>query len=430
MRNALRLLMGCVLVMGLAVGCQPLAEVDPPMTPTSAVLPTHTPTIASATLTPTAPEVSTLVIWLPDVLYPLGDSPLTALLNAEINEFSTQTGIAVEVRRKRPDEAGGILATLRVGAVVAPGALPDVTLLRRADLLRAVDEGLIYPVEGRISSAIVADLFPSALRLGRANDQLFGLPYLLNFYLTAYTPEEDSTIERWTFTNVLRSQTRLTFPAASAVGLTDVVWLQYIAAVGFAPESGEPLELAPSAALVLLSFYEDMLQANLVARTVLDYDHPSDYIELVANGRIPTAVITTDQLGALRSARSTLAFAPVPTSTGAPLTLVDGWVWVIVTPTPEQQVLGGRFISWMMDSTRQSTYANQIAMPPSQRASLRRWSYEGLSYEFLAELLDESPPVMPEVATSSAARALQAALLTVLSGDASAAEAAAAALRP
>jgi ABC-type glycerol-3-phosphate transport system substrate-binding protein len=171
-----------------------------------------------------------------------------------------------------------------------------------------------------------------------------------------------------------------------------------------------------------------MLAQNRIPRSVVDFDAPADYIQQVVDGRADLAIITTDQLGRLRGAG--LAYASVPNSTGAPATLMDGWVWVIVTPTPEQQSMSGRFINWMMDAERHSAYADQIAMPPSLRGSLRRWGFEGLDNALLESLLADSPVVMPEVTTSSAARALQSALLSVLSGDASAAEAAAAALTP
>lgn len=414
-------------LVGGVLGCQAL-----PMSPTATPIPAFTATPAVSptpdlTAVPSTPEPPKLLVWVPDVLLPQDDSPVTTLFISEVNEFSAQSGVEIELRRKKADDVGGILATLRSAAVVAPVALPDVTLLRRADLTRAVEAGLIQPLEGRVSSSVIAELFPAALRLGRVDNQLFGLPYLMNLYLTAYDPDE-VVLTRWGFSDVLETEARLTFPAASAAGLSDVVWLQYLAAVGYTPETGEPVELAPSAVLVLLSFYEDMLAQNRIPRSVVDFDAPADYIQQVVDGRADLAIITTDQLGRLRGAG--LAYASVPNSTGAPATLMDGWVWVIVTPTPEQQSMSGRFINWMMDAERHSAYADQIAMPPSLRGSLRRWGFEGLDNALLESLLADSPVVMPEVTTSSAARALQSALLSVLSGDASAAEAAAAALTP
>lgn len=429
MLNRIGVVVGFVLL-SLGVGCQPAptSATPAPTLAAQAGTPDLTPSPAVTVVVPT-PEPPSLTLWLPDVLLPDGDDPVAALLTAEVNEFSAQTGVAVEIRRRRADDVGGILATLRSGAVVAPGALPDLTLMRRSDLLAAANEGLIYPLEGRIGSAIIGDLFPSALRLGRAENQLYGLPYLLDIYLTAYRTDLYDGAE-WSFEGLLEGEVRFTFPASSSVGLTDVLWLQYLAAGGLMPQPGEPLNLAPSAVLMTLSFYEDMTDAGLISRAVIDFDSPADYLVRLADGRTEAAVITTQNLRALTNATVPLGFATVPTTDADPLTLVDGWMWVMVTPNPEQQLLSGRFLNWMMDSNRQSAYASQIAMPPSQRVSLRRWSFPGMDNDLIAGLLEDSPSVMPEIATSSAARALQSALIDVLSGDSSAAEAAAEALTP
>lgn len=419
---------GIILV--LMVGCQPSSAAVTP-TASATVSPTSAPTNQPIlpTTTPSTPEPLTLVVWLPDELYPIEDDALSAILGAEVTEFSAQAGVQIELRRKKSDDVGGILATLRAGASVAPGALPDLTLMRRSDLLIAANEGLIYPMEGRIASAVIADLYPSALRLGRADDQLYGLPYLLDVYLTAYRAEVVD-LTRWTFANVVEAEISMAIPAASAIGLNDVLWLQYLSAGGLIPEPEEALNLAPSPVLTILNFYEEMAEAGFIPRAVLDYDSPEDYLQLLTDGRLDAGIITTANLRALRNTNTRLGYAGVPTPSGDPFTLVDGWMWVIVTPNAEKQVWCGRFLNWMMDAERQSTYATGIAMPPSQRTSLRRWTFDGLDNDLLSELLSDSPPPMPEVSASSAARALQSALMDVLSGEMSATEAAATALSP
>ncbi len=418
----------CGVLLLFGTGCQNSQTALPP-TQLSTLTPTLSPTSQVETAVPSTPEPVSLMVWLPDVLFPLEDDSLSALLTAEVNEFSTQYDIQIELRRKKPDDVGGILSTLRTAALVAPGALPDLTLMRRSDLLLAINEGLVYPMEGRIASAVIADLYPSALRLGRADDQLFGLPYLLDFYLTAYR-SDTVTVERWTFANLLSAEISLAIPASSTVGLNDVLWLQYLSAGGLIPEPEAALNLAPSPVLSILNFYQEMVEAGLISLAVIDYDNPDDYLQLISDGRVDAGVIRTTQLRSLANADVPLAFAPVPSPNGQPLTLVDGWMWVIITPNPEQQALSGRFINWMMDAGRHSAYANDIAIPPSQRSSLRRWKFEGLDNNLIAELLADSPPPMPEVSASIAARALQSGLMDVLSGDMSASEAAANVLSP
>ena len=85
------------------------------------------------------------------------------------------------MRRKRTSGLGGILPTLRTAGPVAPGALPDLTLMRRADMLTAATEGLIVPLDTWIPTDLVDDdLLPGTRALGEIDGVLYGVPYALN----------------------------------------------------------------------------------------------------------------------------------------------------------------------------------------------------------------------------------------------------------
>jgi ABC-type glycerol-3-phosphate transport system substrate-binding protein len=409
-------------------GCAPEAETAQPATtvPTETIAATQPP--STPTLDPTAAAPITLTVWFPDDLLPINDDTLNALVEAEITEFaSLENGVRVEIRRKATRDVGGIMSTLQAASSVAPGALPDMTLIRREDLMLAVEEGLIQPLEGRIASSVIADLFPSALRLGRVDDQLYGLPYLLDIYLYAYHDNGEPAPSRWTFDAVVERGQTFTVPTVRANGMADTLWLQYTAAGGKLPEDGV-LELTPGAVADVLSFYEQLSSAHLIAPGTNDYASPSNYIEPLRSGRIESGIVNTALLRQLIDADPPLRFASVPTSNGQPVTLTNGWMWVVVTPNSERQVLAGRFLNWMMEAGRHSTFAQAIAMPPTQRSALRRWRIEGIDNTLLTEMLVDALPAQPEVGTSSAARAFQAAWLDVLSGRMSASEATAAAL--
>lgn len=396
------------------------------------VEPTETVTVAqtpsTATPEPVVAAPITLTVWFPDDLLPINDDTLNALIEAELTEFaSLENGIQIEVRRKTTRDVGSIMSTLQAASGVAPGALPDITLIRREDILLAVEEGLIQPLEGRVASSVIADLFPSALRLGRVDDQLYGLPYLLDIYLYAYRDNDEPAPDRWTFNTVVKRGQTFTLPTLRANGMADTLWLQYTAAGGELPENGV-LELTPGAVADVLTFYEQLASAQLIASGTNDYASPANYIEPLHSGRIESGIVNTAILRHLIDADPPLRFASVPTSSGQPATLMNGWMWVIVTPNSERQVMAGRFLNWMMEAGRHSTFAQAIAMPPTQRSALRRWNVPGIDNTLLTEMLVDSLPPQPEVGTSSAARAFQAAWLDVLSGQMSASEATSAAL--
>lgn len=422
------LVSACALVSGCAPSLESVQAITQTAAPTTAA--TETPDTPTPQPTPTITPVgpSTLVIWIPEALLPDNDESLTALLDAEVNEFITvEENVQVDIRRKTTNTVGGIMSTLRTASAVAPGALPDITLLRREDLLTAVESGLIQPLEGRIASAVIADLYPSALRLGRADNQLFGLPYLLDVYLYAYRETDAPAPDAWTFDSVIDRGQTFALPAETASGMSDVLWLQYAATSGTQPDD-ETFELVPSAVIDVFEFYQRLSDSQRLVPGVLDYSSPADYVDALADGRIETGIVTSSDLRSLANANPPLHYAPVPTKNGDPVTLVDGWMWVIVAPDTAQQALAGRFLNWMMEAGRHSNYAQAISMPPAQRGSLRRWSFAGLENSLLVSMLAGSLPAHPDADSGGAARAFQAAWQDVLAGRRTASDAATSAL--
>lgn len=414
----------------LLTACAPALESAQAVTQTSTV--TEAP-VTAAPVTPT-PQVTPaeplkLVLWIPENILPPDDETLNALFEAEINEYLSGVGdLQIDVRRKTAQDVGGIMSTLRTANSVAPGALPDITLLRREDLLQAVEEGLIQPLEGRIASAIIADLFPAALRIGRAEDQLYGLPYLLDLYLYAYR-ERDIMPESWTFDALLERGDEIIFPAYRPNGIADILWLQYTSMLD-APVTNADFTLEPSAVSDLLLAYEKLAQAGLIAPNAAERIAPFEYLTPLMDGRIDSGIINTGILRFLGEANPPLNYSAVPNRDGKSQTLVNGWMWVIVTPNAERQIQVGRFLNWMMDAGRHSSYAQAIAMPPAQRSSLRRWHIDGISNTLLVEMLANSMPPQPHVGVTAPARALQAAWIDVITGEATAADAIEAVLEP
>lgn len=417
-----------VVIAAVAAACGTPQEAAPAeqavATPTPAATATATPTVSP---TGETPEPTTLTIWFPDTLLPANADAVAAIVEADIAEFSnTQGGIIVDLRRKAEGDVGGIMAILRSASSVAPGALPDITLLRRNDLMRAVEDGLIQPIEGRVASAVIADLFPAALRLGRADDQLYALPYLADVYLFAYGADSDP-VDRMTFDAVLGLNRPFVVPAASSSGVADVLWLQYSAAGGILDAESSLTEAAVEA---VFSFYDMLRAEDLIVPGSVDYASPSEYSRGVASGQIPSGIIKTSHLAQFADSDRQTRFSSIPTSTGDPVSSIDAWMWVIVTQDPEQQAIAGRFINWMMNAERHGTFAQAVSIPPTQRNALRRWSFSGLENALLSDLMTNAFAVDQLDESGGTARAMQAAWIDLITGQLNAQEAVSSALQP
>src|SRR5262245_10748695 len=127
----------------LLVGCAPqsaqptmVAVTEETIVTPPAPAPGVTPTgIAASTAEATARVPVTLNVRLPEPLAPIDNQDAADLLSEQISAFqAANDDIVVDFRLKKAQDVGGIMATLKAANLVAPGALPDLTLLRRSDM--------------------------------------------------------------------------------------------------------------------------------------------------------------------------------------------------------------------------------------------------------------------------------------------------------
>lgn len=396
----------------------PVTEAMPSETPPPATETIAAPT-ATVQLTPAGPNE--LVIWWPEPLAPLDNETAAEVLSEQLTAFQRdQANVVVDFRLKRVEETGGIMSTLRTANAVAPGALPDLTLLRREDLLIAAQAGLIQPLSGQLSPAILEDMQESSLDLGRFGGELYGIPYMLEVLHIAYPPDTPD-MNDWRFDAVLEKEIPFLFPAGRSNGINQALLVQYMAAGG---ELGQPgsQTINAEALQTTLAFYEAAAEAGIINSSVLEYTHPRDYLE-VLNAGDPIAVLVTSTLyRQLADEGLELGFGPIPTATGMPVTLVDGWMWVLTTQDADRQARALRFLDWMLDADRQAEYADVLHVLPSQRMAMRQMDNPQYS-AFVAELLANAILPQGEAESGTAARAIQNALSEVLTRQTTAEEA-------
>lgn len=388
---------------------------------TATRMPTATPIPATATSIPTVEatpdDPESLTLWIPDVLAPsAANAESTGLLNQQIADFAaSEEDVTVEVRRKRiNNEVGGIMPTLHTARDVAPGALPDLTIMRREDMLQAVQADLIQPMEGVVSSAVIGNLFPATLALGQVDDTLYGLPYAVDILHLAY-PSADANIPEPAFAGYLENDLPLVFPAAQANSINEMFLVQYLEAGGSIDDEGE-LVLDEDALRTTLAFYENALQQGVISSDVLDYAHPSDYRSMITGDAEGAFLVEAGLYLALTRETESLRVAAIPTASGEPATALDGWMWVMTTIDPDRRDIAALFVDWMMDAERQEQYVQSLDLLPSQRTTLRRW--QSASYmSFVGTMMENAYLPLADAGDSTVARAIQGALVTVISGE-------------
>ncbi|MBI1281141.1 MAG: extracellular solute-binding protein [Anaerolineaceae bacterium] len=402
----------------LCVSCaSPSAQLVSATTEATIVLSmTPPPLLPVAEVTPdvTTEAPPTLHIWWPDSLAPTSNQKASLMLADYVDTFrATIPELTIEMRLKKSQDSGGVIETLRTAYAVAPDAMPDITLLRRNDMLAAVDAGFIQPIQGQVTSAVLGDLYPTALDLGRVNGTLYGLAYTLDVEQIAYRPVVLSGSFAH-FEDVLKDNQKFVFPAGVTEGLSDVLLLQYISAGGTLNEliQGKP---NAKALLTILTFYKQAVDAGIIDRSVLDYARPDDYLFQLAQGKFDAGMITSSQYLNLLANGQAFEAAPIPLAAGEPSTVLNGWMWVVVNKNKDQQTLALHFIEWMLEANRLAAYSRQINMLPARRAAMRLWN-AGTFTDLANRLLANARlPLVDGNATTL--RAMENALAAVISGQ-------------
>lgn len=383
--------------------------------------------LAAQEATPEAdsPPATALRIWFPDALGASEDSAVAAILSNLIGEFQLENpDVQVDFRLKQSGErsaAASVYHNLRTARSVAPGALPHLTLLRRSDLPAAVQDGLITLLADYGDTALIEGLLPAAVTLGQVDGAQYGVPFMLEVQHQAVQPDVEIPASL-SFDAALAANWRFAFPAGQSNPVSDVLIAQ-IAEAGGMTETGT---LAPQreALASIYQFYQDALENGLLPPEIASYEDDSAYLPLLTSGELAACVVTSTDYLRLRAQGADLKAALLPTLDGQAASVLDGWLWVVPSGSPQERALALRFIQWMSAPERQAAYAQAVRQIPAQREAFEVWA-TGDYGDLVAQILDGTLPLAGWVsAYPEMARALQAGLQQVIAGSTTAEQAA------
>jgi ABC-type glycerol-3-phosphate transport system substrate-binding protein len=438
---------GMLLILALAA-CGAARSVADEVIPTiPQPTPTFTPLAAAQqptaipTLEITPASAFNLVIWWPEPLAPVDRPDVITVLDQQIGSFDMAEGgeTNIEFRRKRVQDVGGIMTTLRTASTVAPGALPDLTLIRREDLITAAQAGLIQPLDDILPAGTLDDLYEPLTALGMVDGQIYGLPYIVDVSLLVYyaadvdddavevTPQveddEAGAAPPWTFNHILDHELEWVFPAGRATGVNTVFLIQYLEAGGVPLDAASTMTLNPDAVRSVLEFYEQLARAGLISAEVFEYTSARDYFSSLVGGSLNAAVVDSSMYLQMRADDVPLLAAPIPTESGRAASVTNGWMWVVPTSSAERQTTAARFLSWMMESDRHREFAEAIYGLPSQRTALQSLDDELVDVYLLNAIASSPATIPPDGSSGTLARAMQNALIAVITGQSTAEDA-------
>ena len=417
-----------VLLLLILVGCGEEVPVPESVAPT----PVPSPLQPTPTLAPTRelePMIVTLELWLPEELDPYGGGPGADLFAQQLDDFSdVYPDVQVEVLVKKAHGRGGLLDFLRTARDAAPSILPDLVVLDAGELETAARSGLIQPLDDILSPAEMADRFLFSIGLGTVDEQTLGFVVGADMQHLVYRPDRfESPPVSWT--EIISPPVPFLFPVGTrSQSVSDATLIQYLAAGGkLTGEDGGPW-LDESVMVSVLGFYSACVSTGTISPTVVFRTRDAGQAwEQFQNGEGEIAVVPASRFWL--EADETVAAAAIPTQSGQPLSIAQGWALGMVTDDPVRQSLAVLLLDWLIAPDHNGQWTQAAGYLPGTQGALRIWDVSNAGRAVLRSLMEAAvPPPRPEV-IAVVGPAMQEAVDSVLRGWATPEEAAAAAVK-
>lgn len=358
--------------------------------------PESTPDIAIPTsaVTQTRPL---LRIWLPPEIA-LSTEEGATILNAQLAAYrSNHPELDLIVEQKLVSGQSGILNYLRRGRSIAPTILPDLIAIPADQLDLALNEDLIFPIDGLIETSLLEDLYPAALALVLKENQVSGYPFAItHLNHLAYNGATVTTTVPTQWQQLSALPNRLVFAANSSTGGTLALQLYLEAGGTLTNEAGQVALQVPQ----LVTALQTLAQAKnsgLILDQSSNYTSLLDSWRLFQSGSADFVITTPEQFLQERNDEARYLVAAVP-GLDRPLTpLVSGWVWAISTANPQQRDMAIDLLTTLIVSDQLGEWSYASNFLPSTQTALDTWPDSDAYIAFARAQLNlaEALPINP-----------------------------------
>ncbi len=381
------LLLGLLLSAALLSGCQIAQSIFPPSsTPTSDLSSAQiTPTAAEIadTPTPASPaEARSLTVWLPPQFDPNSDTTAGNLLRDRLNAFASENHLTLNIRIKSENGAAGLLDSLEITSVAAPGALPALIALPRVAMETAALKGLIYPLTGLSTELDQDDWYNYAAEMASVQGTAFCLPFAGDALVLLYRPSR-LPVPAKDWQGILNTNQPLIFPAGDPQAL---LTLELYTAAGGALQDAEGRPTLDETTLTsVLQLYQRGAQLSTFPFWLTQFTNDAlawqAYREQRANWIVTWASNYLSELPA------DTAIADLPSFTG-PVSSADGWVWCLTDPQADRRALSLQLADYLVDSQFLASWSAAAGYLPTRSTSLAAWPNSSLSASLQQMLVD------------------------------------------
>ncbi len=360
----------------------------------------------------------TLTIWGPDFMAPLDEVTGGPALAGQIRAFEeASTNCRVHYVRKKPYGQGGLVHFIQSTQAVAPEMLPDLALVDMSEIGLLAEASLLQPLDSLVDPQIVSDLMPFARDAGQVGDHLLALQYETDFRFLAYN---SAIIAQppGTWAQVLALQPNYLLPIGATDGaVLDSFLPQYLALGGkLVDRDGRPY-LDRTLVEAILEVYRSGRATGVLPAAGFDLDDASDCWPVYLTSRAAMTNVNSWDYGRERANRlAATQVAPMPTLSGAQISMSNGWGWVVLTDDPKRQAAAADFLRAIFEPEAMAAWSRVTFHLPTRRAALSLAVDDAGYRNFLLELAAVTVPQPREPVLSLATEALREAIESVTRG--------------
>lgn len=338
-------------------------------TATARVRPTQTPANQVPTTPPIEPELG-LTLWLPKQFAPDPSTPGGLVLGRQLDEFrEAHPELTIDIRVKQDSGRAGLLDYLNTASAAAPEALPDLIALSQDDLRRAVQAGLVRPLNDVYPELTTPEWYDYAVDISTVDGVYAGVPFAGDASVLAYNVSYFGSPPH-TWDAILTSPGPFFFPAADPSGLFTVA--QYTALGGTLRDEAGQIRLDADRLTQVLQFYRQGVDLTVIPPD-LPYASPLDTWRAYREARAIATVVTASAYLAERRFLNITAISLLPTKDGAPVALATAWSWALVTADPERQSRALQLLDWLTEAQRLGEWGYAAGVLPTRSSALRAW---------------------------------------------------------
>lgn len=398
----------------LSACVSPTATVTPSLAPVG-ITPTPTSVLANSTSVPTTPEPTTqmLRLWLPPQFAPDENTPGGQVLLAQLAAFEKTSGWQVEVRVKKTVGQGGLLDALHTALQVAPSTSPDVIALDSLMLASETTTGSLQPLT-QFSQGDLVDFYSFALQSVRFDNTLMALPFAADVLGFAYSTNPYPFAPQ-TWADLKPENGVAALPLNDTTGLVTVQ--QYLALGGELSDSTGQITLDKIILTQVLTDYQTLQAVGLLPLESINAASAEVSWMAYRESRAAVAVTFFGSYLVDRHRVAATAIAPIPTRTGATLTLARQWNYALVTTDPARQAIALDLMRWLTAPDNLGPWTLAAAVLPPRAQALNAWSEPGLA-AVADSLLSIAQPEPSSTLLAKIGPAINTAVQSVLSGQA------------